>query len=408
VNLAQDTHLLLAGAVLALSAVPLLPACRSTHQRARASRWWTLVTLGLLAIPSTAEAQAQESTNAWEAAHASAAVTICLRSFGTGAAQLQEALHRIEAELSASGFLVDQAEPNDARSCMPNDPSIKLRQSASAIDIAASAGPGDDPVQQTVSTKDASTTAELIAIRAVEGLRAAMMQALRRSPAGADGAPETVRRFTHQEERAPPAATDEPPLAPAPTAPEKPDASGDGSSSNPHPSTTAPVLDLLMTVGGTLAWDGANPGMNGTLSVAWLLPPIALGIGIDAGIIPGTWNATAGSIELRPFGLTGTVALRMPCGPKWECHLGAAAGLRQFSMAATAAASGSVTAHENHSSAVVMLDGLVGYFPIPKLGMFVRAQGGLLLDAPALALGDEELDWGRASLGLGLGVAARF
>lgn len=364
--------------------------------------------LGLLAVPSMTGAQAQESTNAWEAAHASAAVTICLRSFGTSTAQLQEALHRIEAELSASGFLVDQAEPNDARSCMPNDPSIKLRQSASAIDIAASAGPGDDPVQQTVSTKDASTTAELIAIRAVEGLRAAMMQALRRSPAGVDGAPETVRRFTHQEERTSPPSPDEPSVASPPTAPEGPQVAADGSASNGRPSTPAPALDLLMTAGGTLAWDGANPGMNGALSVAWLLPPIALGIGIDAGIIPGTWNASAGSIELRPFGLTGTVALRLPCGPNWECHLGAAAGLRQFSMAATAAANGGMTAHENHSSAVVMLDGLVGYFPMPKLGMFVRAQGGLLLDAPAMALGDEELDWGRPSLGLGLGVAARF
>jgi len=364
--------------------------------------WGILALLALGAARSArAQTEPQESTNAWDAAQAHPAVTICLRASGTFSPVIQEALHRIEAELSASGFLVDQVDPEVPHACTPDDPNIKLRSSSTAVDIAASAGPNDDPVLQTVNTKDAGTTAELIAIRAVEGLRAAMMQALRRSPSGADGAPESVRRFTRQAEGESPPAASTPEPAPPPPQPQPPP---------PPTGSQSPSLDLLMTVGGTLAWDGASPGMNASLSVAWLLAPIALGLGIDAGIVPGSWNASAGSIELRPFGLTGTVSLRLPCdhGQKWECHLGVAAGLRQFSLSATSAAAGGASAQENHASALVMVDGLLGYFPVPRLGLFLRSQAGLLLDAPEIEIGDERLSWGRPSLAFTFGGAARF
>jgi len=371
--------------------------------------------LGPYALPAryglgqTGQAQAPDSVTAWDAAHASPTVTICLRSLGVPTAIAREALHRIEAELSASGFLVDQADGDASAACAEGDPSIRLRSSQSAVDITASAGPGDDPVLQTVSTKDNATTAELIAIRAVEGLRAAMMQALRRSPDAADNAPETVRRFTRQDEPQPtPPEIEEPPPQPPPE-PLPPDPAEEA---RPAPGQRTPgaTPDLLLTLGGAMAWDGANPGFDAVLGVSWLLRPVALGIGIDAGIVPGSWNAMAGSVELRPFGLTGTLAALLPCGPKWECHLGAAAGLRQFSMSATSAPSGGVpiTVQENHASAVLTLDGLVGYFPAPRFGFFLRGQAGLLLDAPALEVGAESLQWGRPSLGLSLGLATRF
>lgn len=365
-----------------------------------------LGTLGLLGLAQPTHAQNPDSVTAWDAAHASATVTICLRSLTTPTTITQEALHRIEAELSASGFLVDQAGADQP--CSPQDPSVKLRSSQTVIDISASAGPGDDPVLQSVNVRDSHTTAELIAIRAVEGLRAAMMQALRRSPDGMETAPETVRRFTRQDEapepKAPEPADPEKAVQAPPTVP--PDEQTEGGGQRKAP----PTLDLLLTVGGALAWDGATPGMNATLGVAWLLSPIALGIGIDAGVVPGSWNATAGSIELRPFGLTGNVAVRLPCSRKWECHLGLAAGLRQFSMGAVSTPGGGpgTSEQENHASAVLMLDGLLGYFLVPQFGLFTRAQGGLLLDAPSVQIGDESLVWGRPSLALTFGVAARF
>lgn len=352
---------------------------------------------------------AQDTTNAWEAAHASAAVTICLRTLGPSTAMTQEAVHRIEAELAASGFLVDHVESEAAGACAQSDPSIKLRPSPAGIDISASAGPGDDPVSQTVNANDPATTAELIAIRAVEGLRAAMIQALRRSPAGVDAAPESVRRFTRQQDERPP----EPPNdvespAPPPLQPDTPTASDTSASGRRHDSVPGP--DLLLTLGAGAVWDGGAPGMNAALGVAWLLPPLAIGASFDAGIIPGTWTSTFGSIELRPFGITGNVAVRLPCGQSWECQVGVAAGLRQFSISATSAPSDGppASAQENHSSAVVLLDALLGYFPTPGFGLFLRGQGGTLLDAPSIDVGTESMTWGRPSVGVTLGGAARF
>jgi len=373
---------------------------------------WSLAAATIVVCAVQPLAHAEEPTNAWDAAHANAAVTICLRSLGPPTAITQEALHRIEAELSASGFLVDQEEPGTTHACAPSDPNIKLSPSTAGIDIAASAGPGDDPVLQTVNARDPATTAELIAIRAVEGLRAAMMQALRRSPDGIETAPESVRRFTRQENDEP----DEPePRDPEPAAATAPSTAPDTATSttaagNPKRRGSAPRTDVLLTAGATASWEGADAGLSATLGVAWLLPPLALGIGLDGGIIPGSWNAQAGSVELRPFGITGTVAARLPCGRHWECQLGAGAGMRQFSISAVSTPTGGVTttAHENHSSVLLMLETLVGYFPVQEWGLFARGQAGFLVDAPVLGLGNETLTWGRPSVGVTLGGAARF
>jgi hypothetical protein len=328
---------------------------------------------------------AQDTTNAWDAAHASAAVTICLRTLGPSTAMTQEAVHRIEAELAASGFLVDHVESEAAGACSPSDPNIKLRPVSTGIDISASAGPGDDPVSQTVNASDPATTAELIAIRAVEGLRAAMIQALRRSPDGADAAPESVRRFTRQQQENPPEAQQAGSSVPAPDSatPLEPETSVPGRRRDPVPGP-----DLLLTLGAGAVWDGGAPGMNVALGVAWLLPPLAIGASFDAGI----------------------VAARLPCGRSWECQVGVAAGLRQFSISATSAPGDGppVTAQENHSSAVVLLDALLGYFPTPGFGLFLRGQGGTLLDAPSIDVGTESMTWGRPSIGVTLGAAARF
>jgi hypothetical protein len=360
----------------------------------------------LIMFATPRPARAQETTNAWDAAHASAAVTICVRSLGPSTTMTQEAVHRIEAELSASGFLVDVAESDTGAGCAANDPSIKLRPSPTGIDISASAGPGDNPVLQTVNANDLTTTAELIAIRAVEGLRAAMIQALRRSPDGGDAAPESVRRFTRQQEDELPApAEDLPPAVAQPEGALPPESAPPGGRRAPGPRP-----GLLLTLGGSAVWDGATPGMNAAFGVAWLLPPLALGIGFDAGIVPGSWNAALGSVEVRPFGITGNVALRLPCGSSWECQLGVGAGLRQFSLSATSApgVDPPVTAQENHSSAVVMADALLAYFPTARWGLFLRGQCGTLLDAPSITVEDATMTWGRPSIGITLGGAARF
>jgi hypothetical protein len=363
-----------------------------------------------VACAAEPRALAEETTNAWDAAHANAAVTICLRSLGPATAITREALHRIEAELSASGFLVDQEEPSNPHACAPGDPNIKLSPSTVGIDIAASAGPGDDPVLQTVNARDPATTAELIAIRAVEGLRAAMMQALRRTPDGLETAPESVRRFTRQEDDEPreapgPEATTAAPPSVAPDTATSTTATGDGKQHGSAPNTA-----LLLTAGATASWEGGDTGLSATLGVAWLLPPLALGIGLDGGIIPGSWQAQAGSVELRPFGITGTVAARLPCGHDWECQLGAGAGMRQFSISAVSTPNGGMTttAQENHASVLLLLETLVGYFPAPRWGFFARGQVGFLVDAPELSLGGETLTWGRPSVGITLGGAARF
>jgi hypothetical protein len=156
---------------------------------------------------------------------------------------LDEALIRIRGELSAVGLGVeirspDPENPEGEPTFGPLDYGIvELRSADSLIEIRAHAPGLDSPVVQSADPHHPGISAEVIAIRTVEALRAAMIQYARRKQARKEALPKPVSGFTKLEEpepeerpepqKVPPQHAEKPPARP-PTPPPSPSSGGGG------------------------------------------------------------------------------------------------------------------------------------------------------------------------------------
>jgi hypothetical protein len=126
---------------------------------------------------------------------------------------LSDALIRVRGELSAAGL---QAELRERKSSDPSeykpDPGVygvlAFEQLGPVILIHAFGPAAHTPITESVDTQSSAVNAEVLAVRAVETLRAAMVQEASNE---ASDLPEAVRNFTH--------AAAEPEAKPAPSEP---------------------------------------------------------------------------------------------------------------------------------------------------------------------------------------------
>lgn len=325
---------------------------------------------------------------------------ICVSFDRKSSLDVNEAVLRIEAELGAVGFIVKRYElsvPPEADACQGR---ILLQLEASHLLVSTATRANRAPLVQEIDPQAPSTTQELIAIRAVEGLRASLLEAVADARATGMVLPSSVRAFTHLEPDAPePAPRAEKSIPPPHVAPpEQPPVNTE------HP---RPPL-LLLTLGPELAGDGAQFGTLVQITAHWLLGPVVLGVLGDLTAGPGRWEVSQGTIEVRHYSVIGHLGLRAPITEELELLFTTGFGVRQLALEARNRSTPPEVENESHLSP--LLDGglLIAYLFDGTWGLSAQGRVGTLLNAPRLELGTARLDWGRPTWNLTFGLAVRF
>jgi hypothetical protein len=259
--------------------------------------------------------------------------------------------------------------------------------------VALEVSSGDEaPLSQEIDLDRYATTAELIAIRAVEMLRAAMLQSLRGGqlearPGGA------IERFSGFEQ--PEAEVEPPPPPPPPPPPVKPPVERPA----PRDSWTAQAGPLVEFPGG-----GISPllGFQARfrLTTRWFF----IGLGVEGTPLPGSFPTDAGTIDVRSFGLHSHLGWAAPCGEDWSCHAGLAGGLQQYFFHPRADVDVE-SRSARHETLLAAGDLTVTRYMNPVWGVFVMGRVGALVNAPSV---ESSGLMGRPLWSLGLGLSARL
>ena len=300
---------------------------------------------------------------------------------------LEEARYRVQAELRAAGFRVesvaDDAQFEHAPQCEEARGFLSFQVSDEQVEVDALASLGVLPLTQRMDLSAPTTTPEVVAIRAVEGLRAALIQEVRESEKKRREQSKVVLSFTRLE-------------ADRPTGVRRPEPQQQqrarGAAQRGGKRVDAP---MLFSLGPTLGVGGGTPGLGVELAATWRLPWVYFGGLIDASVVPEEWSVPSGTATFRQYSLLVRGGLRLPCGSSVECQLGAAMGLRQISIDAEAADPNWERVAENHGSALLAGDLLFAFFPGGPWGVGGSARLGGLVDAPRVSMGTAVVSWGR-------------
>lgn len=308
----------------------------------------------------------------------------------------EEAKVRLTAELRTYGFAVRDCEilPEGARACdfSAGAGAVDLTHESHFIAVHAYSG-SETPLSQRVSLDRYQTSAELIAIRAVEMLRAAMLQALRSGER--EAAPGSVTaRFTGWAEQAP---AQEPQPAPVLVEP-----SVKVVSPSPPVHRDAWVFQLGPLLQGTGGGLDLSGGAMGRVRLATKY--FFIGLGVEGTPLAAQLSAPSGLIVTRSFGVLSHLGWVAPCGPMWSCHLGVAAGLEQFFFTSRPSEN-AVGSNARHETLLAAGDVTVTRYLSEGWGIFVGGKAGGLFDAPRI---EDQSALGRPLWTLSLGLSARL
>ncbi len=314
---------------------------------------------------------------------------------------VDEATVRLMAELGTVGFSVERCD-SEVGACQRADAvgRVSLGASGSSIHLAARAGTDGAPVEQTLDLASYDVSAEVVAVRAAELLRAALLGALHAGElTPAEGG--AVARFAVWEspkeqeadkEPEPAVQVAEPPVPPPVEEAREPEA----------------MVDWSLTLGPAVSFASFEipPGVGFELA-----SEVAFG-GAYFGIVVGyqPWvmeqRSAEGTIDVRTLQLAVRTGWAAPCGFTWMCHVGLFVGMTEYAFRPEPSA-GLASVDASHTSPVLGGDVLISRSWKSGLGAYVRAQVGALPDAPELA-GEPAVLLGRPSVGLSLGMSYRL
>lgn len=329
-----------------------------------------------------------------------AEVEVCAPDSAPGI--IQEALVRVRAELQAAGFSVEPAAcgqvPVDLGRIefIPRELNVEIRATS-----LVSAG----TMIQHADLRHPAMSAEVMAVRAVEALRAVLLQSLRSGELKEAAMSQSLRAFI-QFGLEPEPSSEPDVLTPETSAPRRPitepsprkSTKGEGGrlrallslgpSVNVYPN--APAWTLGTEARGIVHFHGASLGVVG--HVDFFPARFSLGDGAARG---QSW-----SILLRP-------GVSLPCGPNWECHLGVLTGIYQVLFSTDDNAS---AANTRHQSWTVQGDAMIGRFFGLGLGAMLQLRAGTLINAPFLVSSqdDETIVWGRPLIATSFVLAYRL
>lgn len=328
-------------------------------------------------------------------------------------ALLDEAMIRISGELRAVGLRVEVRPPGSfpGEALDPLESgdygAIVLSQERSRIDIHAYAPGLETPVSQSAQRTRPGMDAEVVAVRAVEALRAAMIQYARqeidasqvdghgldggRPPRGRASLPEAVSDFTRITPPSPSAAD------PAPAPP------GEG----PTPDGTVPPAAPWS------AWIGAlgqldlpaGKGQGGVHGALWWHPSwLRLGLSVQHDFVGGRYEAPEGVAVLQRTSLLVLVGVTVE--PWSGGYLMAAAGPGGAHYAASAQASAGFAAGSgSHVSPLIAVQAGGGQWLTSRLGVYLLFGAESLTDGLRLRFDERDVAAaGRPTLNVATGL----
>jgi hypothetical protein len=310
-------------------------------------------------------------------------------------ALLDEALVRIQGELGAMGLepVVRAAEsganePATTPASADIGGTLVLERAANWIRIRATGPASLDPVVQEIDTRPVDVNAEVIAVRAVEALRAVML-----------GLPEPKRA---EPERKPAAS------APASAALKPPPA---------PPSTPPAALSIAPATRGALTFWAApgtfldrglrTPSLGAELGAFWGRSSVFVGVTGSAALLRASFKSSPGEVEVRRETGLARLGYALELGHAFECWMLAGAGVSRYGIAGHAEA-GYIGEQSHHTSMLVALGAGAMAWLSPHVGTFLRVDGSLATNAPAIHVDYRELvTLDRPTLWLSLGLALR-
>lgn len=317
---------------------------------------------------------------------------------------LEEALIRMRGELSAVGLGVELRAPNhDA----PDEPPafgpldygiLELKERDSLIEIRAYAPELDAPVIQTADPAHRGINAEVIAIRAVEALRAAMIQYVRREQTKRDSLPKSVSGFTK--------------LIESPLNEPEREKSSDGQKQEPISSTpdsppddeappTEPFYDGRFYHGTVQLsfWFGGSALIEMPLELSNLGAQAGVYVGnsaIDFGLVAetsllsGHLEQSEGEVWVHRTAFGARLHLNRDLSRRAFVFLGLGFGAVQYRFE-TFAASGYRGQDGSHWSALASAELGLGYWFVKQTGVFASVRLDSALDAPELFVASESV-----------------
>ncbi len=302
-------------------------------------------------------------------------------------ALVAEALIRIRGELSAVGLRVELKSPGSQPATEPEFGSadygvLVLERNGELIEIHAFAPGLDSPVIQTADTRQPGINAEVVAVRAVEALRAAMVQYARSKLERHEAVPAPVTGFTKV--LAPARVQREPARPPAKSHAAEPDAA-------PR-KPSADRLDWTLWLGGNVVIDfpTAADSWGGQAAMFVAYDWFRAGVSIDRTWVAARIDDAAGSSWMRRTAVAGRLRAVFSPDTRFELFLGLGAGAAHYSFASVAAA-GYASNDDDHASPLLLTETGCGFWFIRYAGAYVEVRADLATDAPRLRFAGREV-----------------
>lgn len=301
-------------------------------------------------------------------------------------AQLERALLLIRGELAGVGLSAEilEAEPESADVAEGCYGLVSLDEQGSVTRIRAFA-PGDPkPIVASVDAAESGVDAEVIAVRAVETLRAAVLQFAETHEAGL---PDAVRGFAQLPKRPQATVTQAAPVQPGPR------------DEHPFLNTAQVYLGPELVLQPRLA---PSLGVQGGLAAGPRWGFVA--VGVESTLYDSVTKERAGQarISRRQFFLQ--LGGRFAMTRAWEVTTRAGVGYAMYSVNGKPEP-GYVGVDLDHRSAVLSLAVGGAYYFARALGVYLDVTGGVALDAPELRIAGAEVGTlDRPSLSISSGV----
>ena len=283
------------------------------------------------------------------------------------AAVVERALLLIRGELAGEGLSAEiRAEEPPTTPVAVGVYGVLWLDAGGSTTVIRAFAPGDPrPIVANVDAGDAGVDAEVVAVRAVETLRAAVLQF---AQAHRDGLPEAVRGFAQLPKATPPA---EHPPSPPPTLPRPRVATGQA------------------FIGPELAWQphlSPSVGARAGLSVGPRWGFVAAGF--ESTLYRSKISADAGHAELSRQVVFLELGARFQWASVWEVTTRAGAGYAHYAVAGTPTP-GYLGLELDHESMLASLGVGGAYYFGHTLGAYLNFGGSVALDAPNVRIADQ-------------------
>lgn len=328
---------------------------------------------------------------------------------------IDEALIRTRGELTGFGLesSVLHAEP-DTLEHLPSFGAdvygvLLLARSERGVEIRAYSPGSTQPLVQEIDPQKPGVNAEVVAVRAVETLRAALLEYAQRAQAKEETLPPAVTAFAEDRpaERSPKQPE---PAAPSPPAPDVKPEPVPPQDTGPRPVVVVPRErpKLRIWIGPAVSFDAeaaGRPGLGAEVGAAFEPAWLLVGLNASATLSPWRVEAAAGSATIQRR------SAELHFGTRWALSRAdivptVGAGLASYTVEGEAN-TGYRDRSANHLSGVFSVSLGTAYWFMHRLGVYLSLRGTAGTDAPVVRIDEREvITLERPTLSLSLGLIA--